>query len=853
MNQDIRFSRNLWVLGGFFIILSLGFLFYVQSEKRIDFANEQRYQSLSLAEELSQTSDDLTNMVRNYVVTGKPRYKLNYNAILAIRNGEQAAPSGYTRNYWNVLNDSEPVPAPPGQPGVALLDKLRQLGVSEQEFALLAEAKANSDALTFIELEAMRLVELPGADHAANRAKAIELLFDPTYLEAKARIMRPIDDFRELQDQRTHQAVAAAENVALLYRWLFMALGLSLMLMLWVTHNVLRKIMGGSVEQIYTLISKIGRGEFSDVIEVSAKQEGSMLACLAETLHQLRELEQERHRSNDALRIAATAFESQEGIFVTDADSVILRVNRAFTNLVGYSAEEIVGNRPGMFKSGRHDERFFAEMWRSIHETGSWQGEIWARRKNGEIFPGWLSMTAVTDDFGRVCNYVGTQTDITERKQADDVIKNLAFYDHLTQLPNRRLLLDRLQQLVASLSRNDRHGALMFIDLDNFKTLNDTLGHDIGDLMLQQVATRLSSCVREDDTVARLGGDEFVVMLANLSSSKQDAGMQAEAVSEKVLASVTAAYDLAGHEYMISPSIGITLISDHEGTVEDLLRQADIAMYQAKAAGRNTVRFFDPQMQAVIHARAALEIDMREAVWRHEFVLYYQPQVDSGGRLLGAEALVRWQHPQRGMVSPAEFIPLAEECGLILPIGHWVLETACNQLVVWADDPLTEHLSLAVNVSARQLSSPNFVTEVLALLRHTGANPARLKLELTEGLLLQNTEDVIEKMLVLKAHGVGFSLDDFGTGYSSLSYLKRLPLDQLKIDQSFVRDVLADPNDAAIACTIVALAQSLGLAVIAEGVETAEQRDFLAENGCHTYQGYFFGRPGPAEALQGML
>lgn len=853
MNQDIRFSRNLWALGGFFIVVALGFLFYVRAEKQIDRTNEQRYQLMSLAEELSQSSEDLTNMARNYVVTGKQRYKLNYNAILAIRNGQQAPPSGYCQNYWSILHDSEPVPPPPGQPGVALLKRLRDVGVPEQEFALLAEAKANSDALTPIEREAMRQIELPGADLAANRAKAIELLFNPAYLEAKARIMRPINDFRELQDQRTHQAVAVARNVALLYRWLFVTLGLGLMLMLWVTHNVLRKIMGGSVERIYTLISKIGWGEFSEVIEVQPQQEGSMLACLAETMHKLRRLEQERHRADEALRIAATAFESQEGMFVTDASKIILRVNNAFARLLGYSVAEIVGNHPDMFQSGRHDAHFFAQLWRSVDEAGSWQGEIWTRRKNGEIFPGWLSMTAVTDELGRVCNYVGTQIDITERKQAEDVIKNLAFYDHLTQLPNRRLLLDRLQQLVAALSRNQRHGALMFIDLDNFKTLNDTLGHDFGDLLLQQVATRLSSCVREDDTVARLGGDEFVVMLANLSPSRQEAAMQAEAVSEKVLATTTVPYDLAGHEYLISPSIGITLIGGHEGTVEDLLRQADIAMYQAKAAGRNTVRFFDPQMQAAIHARAALEIDLREAVWRHDFVLYYQPQVASSGRLLGAEALVRWQHPKRGMVSPAEFIPLAEECGLILPIGHWVLETACKQLAVWAANPQTEPLLLAVNVSARQLSSPNFVTEVLALLQYTGANPARLKLELTEGLLLQNTEDVIAKMLALKAYGVGFSLDDFGTGYSSLSYLKRLPLDQLKIDQSFVRDVLADPNDAAIACTVVALAKSLGLTVIAEGVETAEQRDFLAENGCHTYQGYFFGRPGPAEALLDML
>jgi diguanylate cyclase (GGDEF)-like protein len=443
--------------------------------------------------------------------------------------------------------------------------------------------------------------------------------------------------------------------------------------------------------------------------------------------------------------------------------------------------------------------------------------------------------------------------DVTDLHLASAEIQSLAFYDPLTHLPNRRLLIDRLEQATASSARTGREAALLFIDLDHFKTLNDTLGHDVGDLLLQQVAQRLTSCVREGDTVARLGGDEFVVMLADLSEQAVDAATQVETVAKKILDALNQVYRLATHEYRSTPSIGVTLFSGHGCAIDELLKQADIAMYQAKRAGRNTVRMFDPAMQAAISARAAMELDLRKALLEREFVLYYQPQVDASGRVIGAEALLRWRHPERGLVSPAEFIPLAEETGLILPLGQWVLETACTQLAAWTAMPETAHLSLAVNVSARQFSLPHFVQEVLAVIEQTGVPPTQLKLELTESLLLENAEEVIAKMLALKERGVSFSLDDFGTGYSSLSYLKRLPLDQLKIDRSFVRDILIDPNDAAIARTVVALGQSLGLAVIAEGVETEAQRGFLAANGCLTYQGYLFSPPLPAPEFEAFV
>ena len=578
-------------------------------------------------------------------------------------------------------------------------------------------------------------------------------------------------------------------------------------------------------------------------------------ACIINFLHDITG----RKRAEADLRIAAITFECQEGMMVTDANKVILRINQAFTEITGYSSEDAVGQTPRLLGSGRHDPAFYQAMWEAIEHTGRWRGELWNRRKSGEVYPQWLSVTAVKEHDGVVTHYVGTFADITRRKAAEDEIKNLAFYDPLTRLPNRRLMFDRLNQALTSSARRERHGALMLFDLDDFKTLNDTLGHDVGDQFLMIVASRMESCIREGDTVARLGGDEFVVILEDLDA-EATAAMQAESVAVKIQAALNqpCALDLslAGggdetHSYHCSSSIGITLFRDQSISVEELMKRADTAMYQAKAAGRNTLRFFDPDMQAVVNARAAMNADLRTAVREGQFLLHYQPQVDAQGRVTGAEALVRWQHPLRGMVSPVDFIPQAEDNGLILPLGHWVLETACNQLLEWASQADMAHLTVAVNVSSRQFRQKDFVEQVLAVLNVTGANPRKLKLELTESLLLHDMDDIVQKMAALKAEGVSFSLDDFGTGYSSLSYLKRLPLGQLKIDQSFVRDILTDSNDAAIARTIIALGQSLGLAVIAEGVETEAQRAFLASHGCHAYQGYLFGRPGLAALVLG--
>jgi diguanylate cyclase (GGDEF)-like protein/PAS domain S-box-containing protein len=534
-----------------------------------------------------------------------------------------------------------------------------------------------------------------------------------------------------------------------------------------------------------------------------------------------------------------------------NAQRVILQVNKAYSDITGYSAEEAVGQSPRLMKSGRHDSAFYQAMHQTLDISGAWAGEIWNRRKNGEVYPEWLNISAVKDEAGLTTHFVAIFTDVSQRLSAQAQIDTLAFYDPLTHLPNRRLLLDRLEQTLHASTRHARKSALLFIDLDDFKTLNDTLGHHQGDLLLAQVAQRLKTCIRDGDTLARLGSDEFVVMLEDLSEDEIEAATQAETVGDTILSVFHHVFLLDQDAHHSTPSIGISLFCGKSLEKSEYpLRCAELAMFQAKKAGRNTLRFFDAQMQTEVSARAALEADLREAVLQKQFLLHYQPQVVGAGRITGVEALVRWQHPTRGMVSPAEFIPLAEESGLIVSIGQWVLDTACAQLASWAADPKLAHLTMAVNVSARQFRQSDFVDSVLATLERSGANPRQLKLELTESMLVDDLEVTIGRMGALKVHGVGFSLDDFGTGYSSLAYLKRLPLDQLKIDQGFVRNIVTDPNDAAIAKMVVVLAESMGLSVIAEGVELQAQADFLAHQGCHAYQGYLFSKPLSAVAFE---
>ncbi len=565
---------------------------------------------------------------------------------------------------------------------------------------------------------------------------------------------------------------------------------------------------------------------------------------------------QSLHVAQSALRDSEKRFRqmfennSAVMLLIHPASGQIVDANAAAARFYGYAIDVLRSMNVDQI-SDRSPDETGTERTRALQEL---RNEFYFshRLANGEVRT--VQVRSSPINVGDRILLFSIVNDVTQQKWAEDEIRSLAYFDALTGLPNRRLLFDRLRHAMASSLRHRRGGAVFILDLDHFKTLNDTRGHDVGDLLLREVAQRLNACVRESDTVARLGGDEFVVLLEDLSPNNEEAVADARCVADKIRSKLNEPYQLEGSEHHTTPIMGIALFGPkREIAIEDIFKQADLAMYQAKTDGRNAYRFFDPDMQNLVSARVALETDLRRAVAHKQFDLYYQVQVESGGKILGAEALLRWNHPERGILTPSEFIHVAEETGLIVPLGAWALETACRQLVKWNVLPGLSDLTLAVNVSPRQFAVSSFVQDVVTLLETTQAEARKLKLELTENLLLKNESDVVEKMQVLQSHGVGFSLDDFGTGYSSLAYLKRLPLQQLKIDRSFVRDILVDPNDAAIAQMIVTLGKSLGISVMAEGVEREEQRQALEAEGCRYFQGYFFGRPVPLHEFEALV
>jgi len=557
----------------------------------------------------------------------------------------------------------------------------------------------------------------------------------------------------------------------------------------------------------------------------------------------------ERVRYEERMREAMVVFKaSSQGIMTTDAHGVIRSVNPAFCAITGYAVDEVIGQKSSMFKSGQHDAAFFEDMWARLIETGAWEGEIWNRRKSGQIYPQWLTITAVRDAAGKVTEYVSLFSDITERKHQEEAIWHQANFDSLTGLANRSLLQDRLERALAHARRHGSKVGLIFLDLDGFKWINDSLGHDVGDELLVDVAQRLNACVRDEDTVARLGGDEFTVVVHDLQDVED-----LRSISEKLVTVLRDPFTLGSARHHISGSVGITVFPDDGGDVQTLLRNADIAMYKAKQAGKNRAQFYAHHMQADALARMQLEADLRVAIEEQAFVLHYQPIVDAGsGQLVGAEALIRWQHPQRGMVAPLEFIPVAEDCGLIVAIGEWALREAVRQSRHWRDAGHPA-LRLAVNVSGVQFREPGLLDLVRALLPESAGECGHLMLEITESVLMDGSEEAETRMREINAHGLGYSLDDFGTGFSSLSYLKRFPVDIVKIDRSFVRDCPDDRSDASLVEAIINMAHSLDLRVTAEGVETVEQRDFLRALGCDYLQGYLLGKPGPAHEFEAMM
>lgn len=856
--------QKIWLTTAAVILLFITFAVYVYTEELTDSANRERQNSYQLADQLRHSSDDLTRMVRTYVATGDTRYKTYYLNILDIRNGEIPRPDGYSYIYWDLVQVGKlPPPVETGR-GKALLDLMRDAGFTAKEMQKLAQAKANSDALTEIELEAMRLIDVGGNRTTINRDKAIAMLHDQSYLQAKSSIMQPINEFFIMMDERTSAAVALAEKAALLFRLIFTVLAGVAIYMIWRSYQSILETLGGSVDTVHAHMTRIGQGDLSKPIEVNPASRGSVLDGLSEMQaklrdHQFQNTQIQKELAESKSKLNRLLDHLAEGVYEVDTSGNCTFVNHSFLNILGYTNEsEILGknvhalihhHRPDGQAYPNHDCKIY-KAFRANQEINVADEVFW--RKDGTSIPVEYWSVPVVQD-GKLLGATVTFVDISSRKAAEARIETLAFYDPLTNLPNRRLLIDRLEQTLASCKRNGHEGALLFIDLDNFKTVNDTLGHDIGDILLQQAAARLTPCLRMGDTVARLGGDEFVVILKDLSPEPSQAAAEAELTGKKILAALSQPYHLDTHENMSTCSIGVTLLNHPESTIDELMKQADIAMYQAKKSGRNCLRFFDQEMQNSVVNRAAIELNLRKALMNDQFKLFYQIQVDNNNSVIGAEALIRWIDPVHGVVSPATFIPLAEETGIIVPLGYWVLDAACAQIKAWQTHECSRKLVLAVNISAKQFRYEGFTEKIKELIDHHQINPRLLKLELTESLMLEDIDNTVTTMIALKQIGVQFSLDDFGTGYSSLQYLKRLPLDQLKIDQSFVNDIASDENDRAIVITVIAMAHSLNVDVIAEGVETEEQHAFLLQNGCQRFQGYLFGKPVPIDQFNQQL
>lgn len=560
----------------------------------------------------------------------------------------------------------------------------------------------------------------------------------------------------------------------------------------------------------------------------------------------------ERKKMEAQLELAAKVFEhSQEGIMITAPDTTILKINLAFTAVTGYKPAEVIGRTPKTLSSGRQGPAFYRDMWQKINKEGCWQGEIWNRRKNGDLYAEWLSICRINDKFGRVSHYIGIFSDITLRKLNEKQIEQLAYFDTLTELPNRALLNDRLKQGIVQAVRHKLWLSVFFLDLDRFKILNDTLGHFAGDLLLQNVAKRLKSCVRESDTVARFGGDEFVILLTDFVDEQSAAQHSAE-IAKKILDVLSQPFDLSGNQFITSTSIGVTLFPKDGSSVGELIKNADAAMYYAKASGRNNYQLFSDSMRSEALTRSTLENDLHHALPNQELVVYYQPLIDlqtTPNQIIGFEALLRWNHPIKGPISPDDFIPIAEETGMIVAIGEWVLKTACKQFKIWRDLDQPQLKKICVNLSARQFLQNDLVHSIRQCLDSTGLDARFLEIEITETVMMQHMSAAIRILQQLMQLGVTVSLDDFGTGYSSLTYLKKFPINSIKIDRSFVRDILNDPDDKVIVHSIISIARHMRLNIIAEGIENAEQADYLMQAGCRLGQGFLYSKALPAEQL----
>ena len=897
-----QFVSYLWACSGTLLLVAAAFMFYVWTEKRIDRANDLRYASHNLVEELRQSSDDLTRMARTYVATGEEQYRRHYAEIVDIRDGRAPRPRDYENVYWDLVQANGPRPRA-GDAAVPLMQLMREAHFAPEEMALLAAAKNESDKLIGLEIAAMDLRAAGG-----DIALATAMLHDATYHRAKADIMRPIGAVNDSVDHRTRTLVAETALDANLARCAFMLAALVLVLLVWRAKRRLDAALGCSVDQLQAGMEKLGRGDFSDPLAVNDNARDSVWDWLAQTQQGLARLDQERNEAVERIqRISrlysalsqcnqaivrshseAELFEricrdvvsyggmAMAWIGIIDQEHGRINVAASFGGGIEYLEQLEVSLDPNTpegrgpiglsYQSGLP---YWCQDYQHAPETAYWHAHGvrygWSSsaaiplRRGGEIIGFFAPYSSDRNAFDPEVRELLMEMTLdiefalknfdreAVRQQADQQVQYLAHYDVLTGLPNRSQLHERARHLLeqARISRSSM--ALMMLDLDHFKDINDSLGHTVGDALLSELALRLTSCLRETDLVARLGGDEFIFVLPNAGSS------EASDVARKLLELTGQAYTVGAHDLKVSASIGIAMYPDDGADVETLLQRADAAMYQVKRAGRHDFRFFTAAMQQRAARHLQLVNALRYALEREQMHVVYQPQVSlKTGRIVGAEALLRWSTPELGVVSPAEFIPAAEESGLIVAIGDWVLRQAVRQARAWLDDGLPP-LVMAVNLSAIQFRTADLPSHVAQVMYEEGLPPEYLELELTEGVAVQDPQGAIATMNQLHDRGIRMSIDDFGTGFSSLSHLKKFKVYKLKIDQSFVRDISTDSEDKAIVSAIINMARSLGLTTIAEGVETQEQLEFLRQQDCDEMQGYHFSKPLLPEDFRALL
>lgn len=794
----------------------LGYAIWLEIQK--DAALTHVNATQMFAEKLRRRPDDLADALRNYVVSGDQTYLQKYLHVIDIGDGKQPTPA----------------------PTFSIIDQIKQTGISQSELHKLTTAKIESDKLAKQEFEAIKMLRSTAGDRFV-RDQTVKRLFDATYVARKAEVSALLDEVMQQSLQRSQTAAQNTQRIKLIQQ-ILIGLSCLLLFLIWLCGKLFRTLLGAAPETVLQTIRELGNGQFETQPNYSAVPRHSLMSHLLHTQAQLKQLETEHDKNQHSLYLISKVFsEAQEGIFLMDTEGTILNVNSAFQRITGYSRNDTIGHRSKILESDQHDAVFFQNFWRQVKQEGRWRGEYWCRNKTGGLFASILNFNVIQDDDGRMLCYLGMLTDITELKTHQHRIEELAFHDPLTQLPNRPLLADRMRQALARVDRDKDLLAVACLDLDGFKAVNDQFGHGTGDALLIEVAHRLLSCVRTCDTVARLGGDEFAILLTEISSREQ-----CETTLQRVLSALVAPYLLENEQInQISGSIGYTLFPFDNADSDTLLRHADHAMYTAKQAGKNRFQYFDSRQDIRMKANWLALARLEKAFQRKEFCLYVQPKINlKSGKVVGAEALIRWLHPVRGLMPPAEFLPLIEDNDLSISVGEWVIREALQLMQQWQTQGLL--LPLSININAHQLRQENFSARLAAIVGQFPPIAAgQLEIEIVESAALGDLQKVSTLIAECKEFGINFALDDFGTGYSALTYLKRLAVSTLKIDRSFVRDLLINESDLAIVRGVIGLAKAFKTNIVAEGVESWRQAACLLDMGCEIAQGYAIAHPMP--------